>query len=313
MEAVSYGVGALALGLVMWVYFDAAERGKNAILWALITALTSGLAFFFYLLMRDSGPQRPPVRGAVVRNYLYVAAFCGAFLVSVGLSVGLGALLMGAFADEGLTSSGRDAFASGVVAAVVGIVVVVVHWLVAERRIADLPDDEFRAQFATRRLMLQTVLAINALTGVFSALVFFGGGLAELLGASYAYAALWVPAVAPLLATGSVGLLAWRTWFKTDHDAAAERFRALPEPTIERRTHGGYYAPATSTLQPYAPTAATPPTAPTVAQAPAPTAENRCTRCGTPAERGDRFCRSCGLEIMASSMAGATGSRPSTS
>jgi hypothetical protein len=302
VEAISFGIGALALAVVMWVYFDAAERGRNAFLWVVGMLWSGGLLLVIYLLVRNSGPQRPTAPGYGVRQYLYIASFCGAFLVSIGFSVGLGALFMSPFSDEGFDSGTRNAVASGIVAGLVGMAVLVVHWRIAERRLDELPDEEFRAQFATRRLALQTTAAVNGLSAVLAALVCFGGALAALLGATYAAAEAWVTAAAPLLVTGGVAFASWKTFSQTEHGPRADRFRSIPEPGLVSPP----LAPAASLPPPPAtvprpPTFVAPPPAP---RPPSPepsrlASARYCGQCGSEVVGStDLFCRSCGTRLQ---------------
>jgi hypothetical protein len=302
MAALGLGVSAIFLGALIWVYFDAEERGKNGIAWALATIFTWGLALLVYLAVRNHGRRQEVAPGVGMRLYLYVAAFSGAYLVALGLSMASVTLLRASVSDAGLQSGSRDAVASGLVAAMIGSVVVWIHAGIARRRLTEFSGPEFRAEYAIRRLALRTFAAVNLLAAVLSALLFLGGAASSALGASYSAATRWLPGLGSFIVTGCAAWLSWQAASHMERSALAEPFRAVPEPDWIEAPPPPPVAPAPMASVPVPPPMVASPV-PGAYLAPPPSAF--CGHCGTQsADMTDRFCRRCGAELAPTPVSG---------
>src|SRR5438309_370210 len=205
--AVFFSLSVLWFALAAWVYFDAAERDKPAILWAALILFSFFFLFIpivLYPIFRDSGQRRFVPAGGGSRQYLYVAAFAGLTTLLTGLAI------------------------------VVAAAVWAPHWFRTVPRLAQIADDqEFRATFHLHRVYVYTVLGIAGITLFLSGLWVIGGGLAQLLGVQSTDAIDWVLVLGPVVV--ALGVIAFHyLWVMgtPEHKEFQRRFDSIPPPAI---------------------------------------------------------------------------------
>jgi len=285
MAAIGIGFFILWLALAMWVYFDATERGKGSIGWALAMFFVGWalVPLILYLIFRDIGARTAVAPGAGRRQYLYIVSFAGFATLVIGLSLLISVSIArvvseGAIGDEGY----RQALASSVTAIIIGGTVWAYHWLRAERRLSGITEDEeFRATFFLHRAYLYTVFGVSWIIAFLSGMWLLGGGLANAFAVEHVEPVGWLPALGPvvvaLLAVGTHHLFSFET---ASYKELLSRFEAIPAPPL---------IGVTAAAQ------APPPAPPPAARAPAETTERRfCSHCGARVEADDVFCSSCG-------------------
>ena len=291
--AIITGVFILWLALAMWVYFDATERGKPSIVWALTVFFLAGFLFFIplilYLIFRDSGQRVQVSPGGGRRQYLYIVSFAGLATLMVGLSLLLTTTIVRVISEEAIDGNGyREALAGSLAAIIVGVVVWSSHWFRAERRLPSLPDDEeFRAVFYLHRAYLYTVFGLSWIIVFIAALWLLGGGLAEAFAVEDVEPEDWVPAFGPALIALLVIAFHYLVSFETpQYKDLLTRFETIPAPPV---IGGSATEAAAAAPQPTSP----PPSLP------AATSEERrhCTRCGAAVALEDAFCASCGAAV----------------
>ena len=274
------GFAILGLALVAWVYFDAVERGKAAIPWALSVVFLGWLfavPLILYVIFRESGQRTPPPPGGARRQALYVVSFAGLGTLLIGAAVLVTATVARAATDHPGSSDGyREAAAGSIAAIVVGAIAWASQWFRAEPRLAAITDDEeFRAMFYLHRAYIYTVIGLACVVAFISGLLFLGGALSQALGSSGVDTGDWLPALGPL----SIAALAagYHFLFALDslryHQALARFVSASPTAA----------APAEAR-----------PAASPMAAAVAATAARYCTNCGAAAASTDAFCSACG-------------------
>lgn len=292
--AIITGFFILWLALSMWVYFDATERGKPSIVWALTVFFLAGFLFFIplilYLIFRDTGQRMQVPPGGGRRQYLYIVSFAGLATLMVGLSLLLTTTIVRAISEEAIDGNDyREVLAGSLAAIIVGVVVWSTHWFRAEGRLPSLPDDEeFRAVFYLHRAYLYTVFGLSWIIVFIAGLWLLGGGLASALNVEEVELEDWLPAFGPVLIALLVVAFHYLMSFETSqYKDFLGRFETIPPPP----TIGG---PATEAAA--AGSTATP-SPPSVA---AGTAEGRryCTHCGAQAKLDDVFCAACGGRLQ---------------
>ena len=291
MLAISVGFFILWLALAMWVYFDATERGKASIAWALAMFLPPPLLvapLILYLIFRDVGARLAVAPGAGRRQYLYIVSFVGFATLVIGLSLLISATIARVASEDAVGDEGyREALASSVTAIIIGGAIWAYHWLQAERRLGSITEDEeFRATFFLHRTYLYTVFGISWIIAFVSGMWLLGGGLANAFGVEGVEPVGWLPALGPvvvaLLAVGTHYLFSFET---ASYKELLSRFEAIPPPPLI-----GVGAPT----QAYAP-----PGPPPAARAPAGATERRfCSYCGGRVEADAVFCSSCGERLI---------------
>ena len=288
MAAVGVGFFALYLAVTLWVYFDATETGRPAVPWALATFF---LVWFFalplilYAMNRDKDRHRP-APGAGKRLYLYITAMTGLVVTSIGGSLLVGSIIANAVATTPIYDDGyKDAVATGIVSILVGGAVWLIQWLQAEKRLAEVGDDEFRPTFAMHRVYLNTVLGLFWIGTALGALTFFGGLVADALGSETVDSDEWLPALGPLVvALGVIGYHRVSGTGSREYAGAVARHQAAvaaaaapaPEPEVDETQ--------------------TPKTRGRKAAATAAGARF-CSNCGTGVRANDTFCASCGQQL----------------
>jgi MFS family permease len=289
MAAIGIGFFILWLALAMWVYFDATERGKGSIGWALAMFFVGWalVPLVLYLIFRDVGARTAVAPGAGRRQYLYIVGFAGFATLVIGLALLISTTIArvvseGAIGDEGY----RQALASSVTAIIIGGAIWLYHWLRAERRLSSLAEDEeFRATFFLHRAYLYTVFGVSWIIAFLSGMWLLGGGLANAFAVEHVEPVGWLPALGPmvvaLLAVGTHYLFSFET---TSYKELLSRFEAIPSPPLIGVAAAAQAQPA--------------PAPPPAARAPAETTERRfCSHCGARVEAGDVFCSSCGERL----------------
>jgi hypothetical protein len=290
MWAIAIGFGILWLALAMWVYFDATDRGKASIGWALAMFLAGWLLvapLILYLIFRDVGARPAVAPGAGRRQYFYVVSFVGFATLVIGLSLLISTTIARVLSEDAIGDDGyRQALASSVTAIIIGGAIWAYHWFQAEMRLRSMTEDEeFRATFFLHRAYLYTLVAVSWIIAFLSGMWLLGGGLANAFGVEEVEPVGWLPALGPvavaLLAVGVHYLFSFET---TAYKEMLSRFEAIPPPPLI-----GVSAAAE----------AQPPSAPPpAARAPAETAERRfCSHCGARVEADDVFCSSCGERL----------------
>src|SRR2546430_16141414 len=125
--AVFFSLSVLWFALAAWVYFDAAERDKPAILWAALILFSFFFLFIpivLYPIFRDSGQRRFVPAGGGSRQYLYVAAFAGLTTPLTGLAIIVTFTFARAISHEQITIDDyKKALAAGLSAIIVGAAV----------------------------------------------------------------------------------------------------------------------------------------------------------------------------------------------
>jgi len=293
MTAILTGFFILWLALAMWVYFDATERGKPSIVWALSVFFLAGFLFFIplilYLIFRDTGQRMQVPPGGGRRQYLYIVSFAGLGTLMVGLTLLLTTTIVRAISEGAIgDNSYREALASSIAAIIVGVLVWATHWFRAEHRLASLPDDqEFRAAFYLHRAYLYTVFGLSWIIVFIAGLWLLGGGLANAFAVEDIEPEGWVPALGPILIALLVIAFHYLASFETpQYKEFLARFEMISPPPV---IGGSAVAPATASPQ------AAP--APSPLPAVAPEGRRHCTRCGTQTVPEDAFCSSCGAAL----------------
>ena len=286
MWAIAIGFFILWLAFAMWVYFDASERGKASIGWALAMFLVGwavAVPIILYVIFRDVGARLAVAPGAGRRQYLYVASFVGFATLVIGLSLLTSTTIARVISEEALGDDGyRQALASSVTASIIGAAIWVYHWFQAERRLGGIvEDEEFRATFSLHRTYLYTLFGVSWIIAFLSGMWLLGGGMANAFGVEDVGPVGWVPALGPvvvaLLAVGTHYLFSFET---ISYKQLLSRFEAIPPPALI-----GVNAPAEA--RPAGAATASPP--------PAEATERRfCAHCGARVEADAMFCSSCG-------------------
>jgi hypothetical protein len=289
MAAIGIGFFILWLALAMWVYFDATERGKASIGWALAMFFLGWalVPLVLYLIFRDVGARVAVAPGAGRRQYLYIVSFVGLATLVIGLALLISISIARVISGEDVEDEGyRQALASSVTAIIIGGAIWLYHWLRAERRLGGITEDEeFRATFFLHRAYLYTLFGVFWIIAFLSGMWFLGGGLASAFAVEHVEPVVWLPALGPvvvaLLAVGTHYLFAFET---ISYKELLSRFEAIPPPAL---------------IGVGAPTQAQPaPAPPPAARAPAGTTERRfCSYCGAQVEADDVFCSSCGEKL----------------
>jgi MFS family permease len=289
MAAIGIGFFILWLALAMWVYFDATERSKASIGWALAMFFVGWalVPLVLYLIFRDVGARTAVAPGAGRRQYLYIVSFAGFATLVIGLALLISTTIARVISEDAIGDEGyRQALASSVTAIIIGVAVWFYHWFRAERRLSSIAEDEeFRATFFLHRAYLYTVLGVSWIIAFLSGMWFLGGGLANAFAVEHVEPVGWMPALGPVvvafLAVGIHYLFAFET---TSYKELLSRFEAIPAPAL---------------IGVGAPTQAQPaPAPPPAARAPAGTTERRfCSYCGARVEADDVFCSSCGEKL----------------
>lgn len=290
--AIVTGFFILWLALTMWVYFDATERGKPAIVWALTVFFLAGFLFFIplilYLIFRDTGQQQVVPPGGGRRQYLYIVSFAGLGTLLVGLAVLSTTTLARAISEDAIgDDSYREALASSIAAIIVGVAVWSTHWFRTERRLTSMTsDEEFRASFYLHRAYLYTVFGLSWIIVFIAALWVLGGGLANAFDVEDVEPESWVPALGPLLIALLAIVFHYLESFETPrYSEMLASFEAIPPPPLV----GGGAPVQAAVVSPAAPPPPPPP--------PAADAARYCTRCGAAAAPADAFCASCGAAL----------------
>jgi hypothetical protein len=287
MAAIGIGFFLLWLALAMWIYFDATERGKASIGWALAMFLPPPLLvvpLILYLIFRDVGARPAVAPGAGRRQYFYVVSFVGFATLVIGLALLISTSIARVISEDAVGDEGyRQALAASVTAIIIGAAIWAYHWLRAERRLSSITEDEeFRATFFLHRTYLYTVFGVSWIIAFLSGMWLLGGGLANAFAVEHVEPEGWLPALGPvvvaLLAVGTHYLFSFET---TAYKDMLSRFEAIPPPPL---------IGVSAAVQ------AQPPSAPPpAARAPAETAQRRfCSHCGARVEADDVFCSSCG-------------------
>jgi len=292
MAAIGIGFFILWLALTMWVYFDATERGKASIGWALAMFFLGWalVPLVLYLIFRDVGARVAIAPGAGRRQYLYIVSFVGFATLVIGLALLISISIARVISEDAIGDEGyRQALASSVTAIIIGAAVWFYHWFRAERRLSGITEDEeFRATFFLHRAYLYTLFGVSWIIAFLSGMWFLGGGMANAFAVERVEPVGWMPALGPmvvaLLAVGTHHLFSFET---TSYKELLSRFEAIPPPPL---------------IGVSAPTQAQPaPAPPPAARAPAETTERRfCSHCGARVEADDVFCSSCGDRLRPS-------------
>ena len=286
MWATSIGFFILWLALAMWVYFDATERGKASIGWALAMFFLGWalVPLILYLIFRDVGARTAVAPGAGRRQYLYIVSFVGFATLVIGLSLLISTSIARVISEDAVGDEGyRQALASSVTAIIIGGAIWFYHWFRAERRLSVITEDEeFRATFFLHRAYLYTLFGISWIIAFLSGMWLLGGGLANAFAVEDVDPVGWLPALGPLvvalLAVGTHYLFSFET---TSYKELLSRFEAIPAPAV-------IGVPAAAEAQPA-------PAPPPAARALAETTERRfCSHCGARLEADDVFCSGCG-------------------
>jgi hypothetical protein len=287
MAAIGIGFFLLWLALAMWIYFDATERGKASIGWALAMFLPPPLLvvpLILYLIFRDVGARTAVAPGAGRRQYPYIVSFVGFATLVIGLSLLISTTIARVISEDALGDDGyRQALAASVTAIIIGGAIWTYHWLRAERRLISITEDEeFRATFFLHRTYLYTVFGVSWIIAFLSGMWLLGGGLANAFAVEHVEPEGWLPALGPvvvaLLAVGTHYLFSFET---ISYKELLSRFEAIPPPPLIGVSAAAEAQPA--------------PAPPPAARAPAETTERRfCSHCGARVEADDVFCSSCG-------------------
>jgi len=294
MLAIGIGFGILWLSLVMWIYFDATERGKASIGWALAMLLPPPLLvvpLILYLIFRDVGARLAVAPGAGRRQYPYIVSFVGFATLVVGLTLLISATIARVMSEDAVgDESYRMALASSVTAIIIGGAIWVYQWLQAERRLRSIREnEEFRATFFLHRAYLYTLFGVYWIIAFLSGMWLLGGGLANAFAVEDVEPVGWLPALGPLavalLAVGTHYLFSFET---ISYKELLARFEAIPPPPLIGVSAAAEARPA----------AAPPPAPAPAARAPTETTERRfCSHCGARVEVDDVFCSSCGERL----------------
>ncbi len=289
MWAISIGFFILWLALAMWVYFDATERGKAAIGWALAMFFVGWalVTLILYLIFLDVGARTAVAPGAGRRQYLYIVGFVGFATLVIGLALLTSTTIARVISEDAVGGEGyRQALASSVTAIIIGGAVWVYHWLRAERRLSSITvDEEFWATFFLHRTYLYTLFGVSWVIAFLSGMWLLGVGLANAFAVEDVDPVAWLPALGPvgvaLLAVGTHYLFSFET---TSYKQLLSRFEAIPAPPLIGVTVAAQAQAA--------------PAPPPAARAPAETTERRfCSYCGARLEGDDVFCSSCGERL----------------
>jgi hypothetical protein len=337
MTAMYFGLPALVFALASWVYFDATERGKPwAFAWGLAVLLLGWtlIPVVVYFSVRNQPPRLEVADKVAVRQYLVTTALTSMALTVAGAATAVAAALVWAVSRGYSTNSFRDLLASSLAAALVGAAIWVPHWQWLARRLdGQHPDAEFRALYALRRRELLTATFLFGGLAALTTLWVLGGALSALLQASYAAATVWLPVLGPALACAAAAAYHARYYLRVEASEPRRRFDSLPAPGIiplpsrpvpwAPARHGAVWVgpqppvtpvdisgrqsgPSGASRQDVPRPSPQPPSTP-ISGPVTPGGDGGspalsppgpfCTKCGTPGQPGDQFCRACGTRM----------------
>ncbi len=282
----------------LWTFFDAEERGRNGILWAVITSLffpffPVGLVVYAIMLGRDEGSGLSP--GARGRQYLFTAAFFF-LLVAYGTLVGLLVVALdAAWSDNPL--DGDDARVTTAVLLAILVFALPLwafHWVRAQALLDEAHDTaQQRALFVLERGYGGAVILIGTLItvgfGVFLVFTLFAAIMDVFQGGSEQF----IPVVAFLPLTVIVVAYHWTAIFRSkkyQELAGVAASVAAPAPT-----------PSPPSVQPQSPAPTAPPGVQPTSPVPPPTPTSGrrfCGQCGAENAPENRFCSACGAQLQ---------------
>lgn len=232
------GCSIIALTLVMWVYFDAIERGKAAIPWALSIVFLGWLfaaPLILYFIFRDTG-QRPVVPpGGARRQALYVVSFAGLGTLAIGLSMLVTATIVRVISEDTISRDDYgDLLAGAIAAIIVGIIAWAPLWIQTEPRLSRMDrDEEFRATFYLHRSYVYTVIGAGLVVTFLTGLWLLGGGLSDAFGSEDIGLNSWLPALGPLsVALLGVGYHYLVALDRSGYRLMLARFESIPAPPV---------------------------------------------------------------------------------
>ena len=267
----------------LWTFFDAEERGRSAILWAILALVFGpvGLAVYAITLGRsDASGLLPGARG---RQYLFTAAFFFLLIVYITLVGLLLVALDAAWASDPL--DGEDArLATAILLAllVFALPLWAFHWVRAQALLDETEDEpQRRALFLLERGYGGAVILFGSLVaigfGIFLVFSLFAAVMDVFEGGRDQF----IPVLAFLPLTLLVVGYHWLAIF------GSSKYRQLAS------SFAGAGAPAPAAAA--APEVETP-----RPSAPAPAAPGRrfCGQCGVENPPANRFCSACGAQLQ---------------
>ncbi|MCH7811960.1 MAG: hypothetical protein IH958_04950 [Chloroflexi bacterium] len=271
---------AVWLAAPVWTFFDAEERGRSAILWAVLTLVFGpiGLGVYAITLGRGESSLLPGARG---RQYFFTAAFFFLMIVYATL-VGLVVIAIdAAWSNDPLSGDDARTVTAVLLALLIfGLPLWAFHWIRAQE-LAERPTNEDQRRALLMRLMRGyggAVLLVGTLVSIGFGIFLVFALIAAILSVYEGGKEPFIPTLAFLPVTLFIMAYHWYTIFGSGKYGA-------PPPGQASAAVTGPAAPAPTD------TAAS-------TQTPAAAASRRfCGDCGAENAPGSRFCTGCGVQL----------------
>lgn len=279
--AVGWMFWALWLVIPLWTFFDAEERGRSSILWAILTLVFGPLGLAVYAITLGREDTRGLLPGSRGRQYLFAAAFFFLLVVYVTLVGLLIVALDAAWGTDPL--SGDDArLATAVLLAILvfALPLWAFHWVRAQSLVDEAKEESMRrVLYLLERGYGGAVVLIGSLVtigfGIFLVFALFAAVMDVYEGGRGPF----IPVIAFLPLTLLVLAYHWLAIFRSP------KYRELAATVAE--TGEPAAAPVEPSPQPTAPPSAAPP-------------RRFCGQCGAENPLGSRFCSACGAQLQPS-------------
>ncbi len=285
-------ISVAVLALLLWIYFDANERGKSGILWVALVVFFYWVVFIpliLYFILRDRDRKVPIAPGMGLRQYLYIASFVGFGLLFIGLALVISVPLF-SVADSVDRNDFRENLAAAFALVIVGFPILAFHWYRSEARLQQIGDEsELRATFSLHKIYLNALLGVSGLVLLSFGLWFLVALLRVILGVEGADASDFVIPLGPVI------VAVFSIFFHFAYAIEAPVFKQLSE-----RFAGLGQELAAATPPAVPSTVASPPSeAPSAPAAPAEAVLRRlfCGKCGAENDAGNVYCTGCGQRL----------------
>lgn len=284
-------ISVAVLALLLWIYFDANERGKSGILWVALAVFFYWVLFIpliLYFILRDRDRKVPIAPGMGLRQYLYIASFVGFGLLFIGLSLVVSVPLF-SVSDSLDRNDFRENLAAAFALVIIGFPIWAFHWYRCEARLQRIVEEsELRATFSLHRIYLNAVLGVSGLVLLSFGLWFLVVLLRVILDVEGADASDFVIPLGPVI------VAVFSIFFHFAYSMETPVFKQL-----SAQFAGVAPGLAAATPAPAPSPAASPPSeAPPAPAAPAGTVRPLfCGKCGAENDAANVFCTGCGQRL----------------